>query len=78
MSGPLLEARELTRVCGHVQALRGADFVVNERAAVAPIGCPITMAETPSLVRRRPPVVGPHPAEVLDAESVQALLGECA
>ncbi|GAB3424227.1 sugar ABC transporter ATP-binding protein [Flindersiella endophytica] len=38
MSGPLLEAHELTRAYGHVQALRGASFTAYEGEVVALIG----------------------------------------
>jgi simple sugar transport system ATP-binding protein len=38
MGDPLLEARDLTRAYGHVQALRGADFTAYEGEVVALIG----------------------------------------
>jgi simple sugar transport system ATP-binding protein len=38
VSDPLLEARELTRLYGHVQALRGANFTAYEGEVVALIG----------------------------------------
>src|SRR5262245_2944329 len=38
MSDPLLDARDLTRAYGHVQALRGADFTAYEGEVVALIG----------------------------------------
>jgi crotonobetainyl-CoA:carnitine CoA-transferase CaiB-like acyl-CoA transferase len=51
-----------------------------EHGAIELIGCPITMSETPWSVRLPPPVVGAHTAEVLaevlDADSIRALLGE--
>jgi crotonobetainyl-CoA:carnitine CoA-transferase CaiB-like acyl-CoA transferase len=51
-----------------------------ELGSVELIGCPITLTGTPWTVRRPPPAVGEHTAEVLsevlDAGEVQALLGE--